>query len=115
MAAQKSLRRKTEALLGPAPECKFKGIVLENDMRFKNHAMVVQSRSAAHGYDTDEDGRDWKEHGRLFSDEGRRSLHTASKMSKLRILDRTVFIRLGWGLKPLVRLSRLEGCDQDFI
>ena len=35
------MRRGTEAVLCPVRECKSKGNVLENEMRFKNHAKVV--------------------------------------------------------------------------
>ncbi|RYP50237.1 hypothetical protein DL769_010977 [Monosporascus sp. CRB-8-3] len=38
-------RRKTEAVPRPDPECKSKGIVLENEMRFKNHARFSTERT----------------------------------------------------------------------
>jgi len=37
-------RRSTEVVPCPIPECKSKGTVLENEMRFKNHAKVVHGR-----------------------------------------------------------------------
>jgi hypothetical protein len=38
-------RRTTEAVPCPYPECKLEGIVLENDMRLKNHAWVVHGEA----------------------------------------------------------------------
>lgn len=34
-------RRKTDVVPCPRPECKAKGFVLDDEMRFKNHAKVV--------------------------------------------------------------------------
>jgi len=38
------MRRRTEAVPCPVPTCKSKGIVLEDEMRFKHHAKVVHGR-----------------------------------------------------------------------
>ena len=36
-------RRRTEAVPCPSPDCKAKGIVLENELRFKNHAKSIHN------------------------------------------------------------------------